>query len=154
MTLPIRRHRPIAPRDPLSEFDDLFNRIGTLLESTVGAGFGPAAERLSWAPLADLTETDDAYVIEAELPGLKREDIDIQIGERELAITGEIKEFERKGTLHRSTRRSGRFEYRTTLPGQVNADDVTATLKEGVLTVRIPKSADAGVRHVEIQRGD
>lgn len=147
MTLPIRRQRPVVSRDPFYEFDDLFNRIGTLLESTVGPGYG-------WAPLADLSETDDAYVVEAELPGLKDEDIDIQVGEREIAITGEMKEPERKGTLHRGTRRTGRFEYRAALPGQVNADAVTATLKDGVLTVSIPKAAGAGVRHVQVRPAD
>jgi HSP20 family protein len=139
-------------RDPLSEFDDLFNRIGSLLENTVG--FAPGGERVSWAPLADLTETDDAFVVEAELPGIKREDIDIQIAERELSITGELVEAEREGTLHRGTRRTGRFEYRVTLPGQVDPEGVGATLRDGVLTVRVPKTPDAGVRHVEIQPGD
>ncbi|MGP3970437.1 Hsp20/alpha crystallin family protein [Streptomyces sp. 6N223] len=154
MTLPTRRHRPMMSRYPFYEFDDLFNRIGSLLESTVAPGYGTPAERVSWAPLADLTETDDAYVVEAELPGLKHEDVDISVGEREIAITGELKEAEIKGTLHSSTRRTGHFEYRATLPGQVNADAVTATLKEGVLTVIIPKAAETGVRHVEIEPGD
>jgi HSP20 family protein len=154
MSLPIRRHRPMVAHDPLEEFDDLFNRIGTLLETTVGTGLAPGAERVSWAPLADLTETDEAYVVEAELPGMKREDIDIQIGERELSITGELTEAVRQGTLHRSTRRSGRFAYRTTLPGQVDAEGVTATLYDGVLTVSIPKSPTAGLRHIEIQRAE
>jgi HSP20 family protein len=154
MTLPARRHRPMMSRYPFDEFDDLFNRIGSLLESTVGPGYTRAAERVAWAPHADLTETDDAYVVDAELPGLKDEDIDIQVAEREIVITGELKEAERKGTLHSTTRRTGRFEYRATLPGQVNADDVSATLKEGLLTVSIPKAAETGVRHVEIERGD
>lgn len=158
MTLPIRRHRPVVDgrhgvwaRDPVSEFDELFNRMGSLLESTVGARFAPAGEAASWAPLADLTETDEDYVVEAELPGISRDDIDIQIGERELAITGELKETERQGTLHRGTRRSGRFEYRTVLPGQVDAEAATATLRDGLLTVRVPKASDAGVRHIEVQ---
>lgn len=159
MTLPIRRHhRPLAERrgvwarDPLSEFDDLFDRMGTLLESTVG-GLAPAVER--WAPNADFYETDDAYLIEADLPGIRREDVDVEIAERELTITGEMKEEVREGhTLRRGTRRTGRFEYRTTLPSQVKEDEVSASLTNGVLTVRVPKAPDTKARHVEITSGD
>lgn len=154
MTLPIWRHRPVEARrgwfrDPVAEFDDLFNRMGSLLESTV-TGYGPA-ERAAWAPLADVTETEDAYIVEAELPGLRREDIDVEVGDRQVAITGELREPERKGTLHRGSRRTGRFEYRATLPGEVNAEAVSASLADGVLTVRLPKAPNAGARHIEIE---
>ncbi|MFD5316141.1 Hsp20/alpha crystallin family protein [Streptomyces sp. NPDC127098] len=121
--------------------------MGTLLESTVGGGL---ARGTAWTPFADLTEFDDAYVIECELPGMARQDIDIELDEREVTISGEYTEQERQGTLHRGTRRTGRFEYRTTLPGQVDAERVTATLREGLLTVRIPKAAGAGTRRIEV----
>ncbi|GAB2888748.1 Hsp20/alpha crystallin family protein [Streptomyces mayteni] len=156
MTLPMRRQRPVIDgrrswgRDTMSEFDDLFNRMGTLLESTVGGGL---ARPTAWAPLADLTELDDAYLIECELPGIRREDVDIELDERQLVISGEFAEQERKGTLHRGTRRTGRFEYRTMLPGQVDAEGVTATLSDGLLTVRIPKAAGTGKRHIEVGDG-
>jgi HSP20 family protein len=130
------------------EFDDLFNRIGRLLESTVGAG--PAAERVAWAPLADVSEADEAYLVEADLPGVRREDIDVEISERELVITGELKERERKGVLRRGTRRTGRFEYRALLPSEVKAEDISATLTDGVLTVTVPKAEAAKPRHIEI----
>ncbi|RKN41602.1 Hsp20/alpha crystallin family protein [Streptomyces hoynatensis] len=155
MTLPLRRHRPLVDgrrgygRDPLSEFDDLFERMGSLLSSVAPAtGFGPEG---GWAPFADLTETDGEFVIECEVPGIRREDIDIQLSERELTIGGETREAEREGKLHRGTRRTGRFEYRTVLPGQPAVEGVSATLEEGVLTVRIPKADTASVRHIEIQ---
>jgi HSP20 family protein len=68
-------------------------------------------------PLADIEETDDAGIIEAEAPGADRDDINVEFHASELVITGEIKEKERKGILRRRTRRTGRFEYRVTLPG-------------------------------------
>ncbi|MEO3756234.1 Hsp20/alpha crystallin family protein [Streptomyces sp. B6B3] len=152
MTLPIRRHRPVADgrrgmwaRDPLWEFDEFFNQMGSLLQSE---------GRMAWAPLADLTETDDAYVLEAELPGVGREDVDVQIGRRELTISGEMREQGPDGILHRRTRRTGRFEFQTALPGPVDGDTATARLNDGVLTVRLPKATDAGVTHVEIQPGE
>ena len=151
MTLPVHRHRPLAARDPLAKIDELFERMGTLLESTVD-DYLPTS-RSAWSPLADLRELEDAYVIEAELPGIKREDIDVEIGEDGIVISGETREEERKGTLHRGTRRTGRFEYRATLPGRVDADGAKASLEGGVLTVRLPKAEDASTRHVDIEGG-
>ncbi len=156
MTLPIRRHRPVTDgrrgtgaRDPLSGFDEFLNKMGSLLK---------AEGRAAWVPLADLTETDDAYVLEVELPGIGREDVDIQIGRREVAISGEMKEKMREkepdGIPHWRTRRTGRFEFQTELPGPVDDEDATATLHDGVLTARLPKAADAGVRWVEVQPGE
>lgn len=161
MTLPVRRSTGsrLAERrfpgwagDPLAEFDDLFGRIGNLLETTVGGGLTTAAG--AWAPTADFSETDDAYVIEVDLPGAKRDDIDIEMSERELTISGEFKERERTGVLRRSTRRTGRFEYRALLPGEVNAESVNATLTDGVLTVNVPKAEAAKPRHIEITSGE
>lgn len=161
MALPVRRQRgrtaepvgfPAWTRDPLAEFDDLFGRIGRLLESTVGAG--PVAERMAWAPSADVSETEDAYIIEAELPGIKREHVDVEVGERELVITGEIKEREREGMLRRGTRRTGRFEYRAVLPADVKAEEVKASLADGVLTVTVPKAEETRPRHIEIVSGE
>ncbi|MGW0771863.1 Hsp20/alpha crystallin family protein [Streptomyces sp. NPDC002676] len=154
MTLPVR-HRPgsLLERpfsrfgwgEPIAaEFEEMFERMNRLLEGATA----PAA--LGWSPAADMRETDDSYVIEAELPGIKRDDIDIEMSERELRITGEYKEREREGVLRRSTRRTGRFEYQTLLPADVRAEEVSATLHEGVLTVTVPKAQATKPRHIEI----
>ncbi|GAA2656119.1 Hsp20/alpha crystallin family protein [Streptomyces vastus] len=161
MTLPARRATGsrLAQRrfpgwagDPLAEFDDLFSRFGNLLETTVGGGLAPTAG--AWAPAADVSETDDAYLIEIDLPGVKRDDIDIEMGERELTIRGEFKERERAGVLRRGTRRTGRFEYQAVLPGEINAEGVNASLADGVLTVNVPKAEAAKPRHIEITSGE
>lgn len=156
MTLPVHRRPgrlperafPGWPEPIAAEFDELFERINHLL------GAAPAMPSLTgtmvWAPLADMRETDDAYVVECELPGIKHDDIDIEISERELSITGELKESEREGTMRRSTRRSGRFEYRSVLPTEVKAEDVGATLADGVLTVTLPKAQAAKPRHIKV----
>ncbi|MEU5273991.1 Hsp20/alpha crystallin family protein [Streptomyces hygroscopicus] len=160
MTLPVRRGGPLAERrlpgwgtDPLTEFNDLFGRMGTLLESTMGGAMGPMTQGMAWSPLADLSETDDAYLVEVEVPGVKREDLDIEMTERELTITGEFKERERTGMLRRSTRRRGRFEYRAALPGDINPEHIEATLEGGVLTVTVPKAGTTEARHIEITSG-
>ncbi|MFE0374592.1 Hsp20/alpha crystallin family protein [Streptomyces inhibens] len=155
MTLPIRhRHGSLLERgipwhEPTAEFEDLFERMNRFLEST---SLAPSlSETMTWAPLADLHETDDTYKVECELPGMKREAIDVEITEHELRISGELKEREREGVLRRRGRPTGRFEYRALLPTDVKADDVQASLSDGVLTVTIPKAQAAKPRHIEIK---
>ena len=137
--------------EPFSELEQVNERMRRLLEQTLGQFGAPlSAEAGGWSPLVDVEETDDAYVIEAELPGVKREDVNIELIGNELTITGEIKERERKGVVRRQTRRTGRFDYRVTLPDQVDGDKIDANLKDGVLTVRVPKSERAQRRQIQI----
>jgi HSP20 family protein len=153
--LPERRRAAAAERwQPFQELEQVTERMRRLLEETFG-GFGawPAAmpQPAAWSPLVDIEERDDAYVLEAELPGVKREDVDIELVGNELVISGELKERERTGIIRRRTRRTGRFDYRVTLPEQVAADAIEATLADGVLTVRVPKSERAQRRRIEIK---
>ena len=99
----------------------------------------------------DIEEQDEAFLVEAELPGVRREDDSIELVGNELSITGEIKDKERKGILRRRTRRTGRFEYRVTLPGEADAERVDASLHDGVLTVRIPKPERNRPRRIEVK---
>jgi HSP20 family protein len=145
MTLPVRSPSRSAARwDPFRELDELYERMNALWQS----GLGDALEH--WSPLADVEETDDAYTVELDLPGVAREDVDIQLDDRQLTVSGHIEEKERQGILHRRTRRVGRFHYSVTLPGEVDADGVSAQLHDGVLTVRVPKSAQAKPRRIAI----
>ena len=104
-----------------------------------------------WAPPVDVEETDEAYVLEAELPGVQRKDVDIELVGNELAISGEVKETKRDGVVRRQTRRSGPFAYRITLPEPVNAEDVDASLRNGVLKVTVPKSERAQRRKIQLK---
>ena len=145
MTLPVRsRPRAVAGWDPFRELDELTQRVNSLWEANVGVDLH------GWAPQADVEETDDAYVVEIDLPGVKRDDIDIQLTDRQLTVSGEIKEKERTGILRRRTRRVGQFQYSVTLPADVDADEVTAHLDDGVLTVRVAKPEQAKPRRIEI----
>jgi HSP20 family protein len=104
-----------------------------------------------WVPLADIEELDDSFIIELDLPGVRPEDIDLELRDNQLRIFGEIKEKERRGILRRRTRQVGRFEYVVTLPGEVDPDRVEATLAEGVLTIRVGKSTSGRPRHIQIK---
>ncbi|WP_446465975.1 Hsp20/alpha crystallin family protein [Streptomyces sp. BRA346] len=153
--MPVRRHRGAGPlerprgwsRNPLAEFDELLSQMGGLLESTVGAA-PPALT--AWVPAADVTEADDAYRVEVDLPGVRRADVDVEVSGQELTVSGEIGEREREGVLRRSTRRTGRFEYRMLLPAEVNTEAVRAEMADGVLTITVPKAEAVKPRHVEI----
>jgi HSP20 family protein len=105
-----------------------------------------------WTPLADITETDDAYVVEVELPGVNKDQVNVDVNDRELIISGEITEpQEEEGRRRRRrARRTGRFEFRATLPGDINPEGVNATLSDGILTLTVPKSEAARPRHVEV----
>jgi HSP20 family protein len=152
--LPARRigHSP-AVIDPNREFEDIYDRMGQLMNVAFGdIGLTTLAD-IPWAPLADLSENDNAYLVHVELPGVRKDQIDVQMQDRELVISGEIKETE-NGRRHRSTRRTGRFEYRTYLPGDVKADQVSAQLADGVLTVTVPKSEAAKPRRIEVKASD
>jgi HSP20 family protein len=104
-------------------------------------------------PAVDVEATEDAWIIEAELPGVRPEDVDVEVRDNELTISGEIKERERQGLLRRRTRRTGRFEYRVVLPAPADTERMEAKLADGVLTVRVPRADDAGSRHIEVQPG-
>ena len=149
---PLRRRDSSAARwDPFRELDEMHERMTRVLESTFGAPGGSAA--LGWAPLVDVEETDDAWVLEAELPGVRREDVNVEYRDGELRIGGEVQERERKGTLRRQVRRTGRFDYRLALPGDVQADSIQASLDSGVLTVRVPKGERAQPKRIEVRSG-
>jgi len=148
-------HRTEASRERLesmSEFEQVTERMRRLLEQTFGGFSLPAriGERGIWSPLVDIEEQDDSYVVEAELPGVKRKDVNIELVGNELSITGEVKEQERKGVMRRRTRRVGRFDYRVTLPDQLDAEKVEAKLTDGVLTVKVPKSERSQRRQIAI----
>jgi HSP20 family protein len=151
--VPERRSRLAPDRwEPLSEFEQMTERMRRMLDQTFGGlGWAAPLETGGWSPLVDIEETDDAYVVEAELPGVKRDDVNIELVGNELAITGEAKQRERKGALRRQTRRTGRFEYRVGLPEHVDPEKVEANLKEGVLSVRVPKSERAQRRKIEVK---
>jgi HSP20 family protein len=147
MALPaLRSNGPTGRWDPFREFEDLYSQMGRWMDA-VTSQFDRSG---TWAPLADVAEADDADAVELDLPGVKRDDISIDLAGNELAVTGELKERERVGLLRHRTRRTGRFAYRVALPDRVDADKVEASLNDGVLTIRVPKHEAAKPRRIEI----
>jgi HSP20 family protein len=130
-------------RDPFADVQELLSRIGWLIPSA-----GESETDRPWVPVAEIDESDDAYMIKLELPGVTPEEIEIGITDRELCINGEIREEEEGSTALRV--RMGRFHYHTSLPSDVDEKNVQASMEEGVLTVRVPKAAQGRTRRVEV----
>jgi HSP20 family protein len=108
---------------------------------------GPAG----WAPPVDLHETDEAYVVSAEVPGLRREDVEIHFHDGRLTLSGTRREREVPcEQYHRVERGHGTFSRTFQLPLAVEVDRITADLRDGVLTVIVPKSADGSPHRIQI----
>jgi HSP20 family protein len=152
MAVSTRRPATTSPQmerwNPLRDLEELYATTGQVMENILSNA--PVSGAI-WAPPVDIEETDDAWVVEADLPGAEQDGIDVEVRDSELTITGEIKERERKGILRRRTRRVGRFEFRVALPGGVDPDQVEANLHGGVLTVRVPKPERARSGRVEVK---
>jgi len=105
-----------------------------------------------WAPALDLHEDKDSLTLRAELPGMKKEDIEIAIEDGVLSISGERKREEKYGDAesYRSERFFGRFNRSLTLPKPVNVEQVKASYKDGVLTVTLPKTEAAKPKQIEV----
>jgi HSP20 family protein len=140
----------VVKPDPFREFADLYQRMSELVG--VPTGKSEQGRPAPWVPLADISETDDAYLVEMDLPGISREDVDIEVVGNELTISGEIKQKEREGIFRKRTRQLGEFEFRAVLPRNVDPDGIEASLKDGVLSVRIAKAVQAKPKRIEIKK--
>ncbi|HYZ81522.1 MAG TPA: Hsp20/alpha crystallin family protein [Solirubrobacteraceae bacterium] len=144
--------------EPLREFSTLQNEMNRLFNTVFDAppptgGNGGTLRR--WLPAMDLVETDDHFVLRADLPGLSENDVNIEVEDRVLTISGERKaehELSKEG-YHRVERAFGSFSRSLTLPEGIDADAVEATFDRGVLEVRIPKPAERKPRKVSIGVG-
>jgi HSP20 family protein len=149
--LPVRRGgQGLTVLNPSREFEDIYNRMGQLMNLAIGDFTGFETAEMPWSPMADFRESDDAYIINAELPGVHKNQVNVQVQDHELVIMGETKE-EGDGTRrHRSSRRMGRFEYRTFLPGDIRSEQVSAKLHDGILSVTVPKTEAAKPRQIQV----
>ena len=146
------RWEPIRELTSLqSEMNRLFN---TFFDSPSTGGNGPTGRR--WIPAMDLVETDDHFVLKADLPGLTEDDVNIEVEDNVLTVSGERKaehEDKREG-YYRVERSFGAFRRSLTLPEGINPEEVTASFDKGVLEVRIPKPEERKPRRVAIQVGE
>jgi HSP20 family protein len=138
--------------DPIRELDSLQGDMNRLFDRFFEARPANSGSNRRWLPAMDLVETDEDLVVRADLPGMSEDDIEIEIKDSVLTISGERKaEHEEKGEgYHRVERSFGRFARSLSLPRGVDADAVKAGFEDGVLEVRVPKPAETEPTRVEI----
>ncbi len=126
-----------------------FGRLASLQEELDRLFESPLT---GWAPALDVQEDKDKFTIRAELPGLKREDIDVSLQDGALVISGErqSEKIEEGVEVHRQERFYGKFQRALTLPEPVAADKVKADYKDGVLTVTLPKTEEAKPKKIDV----
>lgn len=143
--------------EPLRELSTLQNEMNRLFGSvfdTPPQGNGGTLRR--WMPAMDLIETGEHFVLRADLPGMSESDVNIEVEERVLTVSGERKaeHTETKEGYHRVERAFGAFSRSLTLPEGVDAEAVTASFDRGVLEVRIPKPEQRKPRKIAIGVGE
>ena len=147
--------RAMMNRDTFRELEDVSHRLNRMLSwrTIPDIGQDESLALADWAPLVDVIETDMDFQIRAELPGVEKKDVKLSVEDRVLLISGHRdQEKEEKGKrYHRVERAYGRFARSFTVPDSVDGQKVTAELKNGMLTVRLPKSEKARPKSIEVQ---
>lgn len=140
---------------PWRELDELQNRLSRLFDESFGRTSMPS-ETSGWIPAVDVQEVADGIVLTAELPGMAKDDVDIELENNVLTLRGEKKEEREEGgdadrRYHLWERSYGAFQRSFTLPRTVDAENIQAEFHNGVLIVTMPKTAEARGRRIEIQ---
>jgi HSP20 family protein len=140
--------------NPFSELEDVSNRLNRYFGKTAPE-HGGTMMAFDWAPSVDVLETAEEFQVKAELPEVKKEDIKVSVDAGVLRIEGERKhEREEKGKkYHRVERSYGSFLRTFTLPDNVDANKVHAEYKDGLLNVRLPKTAKAATKSIDVKVG-
>jgi HSP20 family protein len=142
--------------EPLRELGTLQSEMNRLFSTAFDASGGNGGTMRRWMPAMDLLETGDHFVLRADLPGMSEEDVNIELEDATLTISGERKT-EHESTdegYYRVERASGSFQRSLTLPKGVDPEAVTASFDRGVLEVRIPKPEARKPRKIQIGGAD
>lgn len=130
--------------DPFSDMDAMFNRMlsGNFARWPRVSPGSQEGRKIEWSPSADISETDKEYVIRAELPAVKKEDVQVTFEEGIITIKGERRQQkdDKDEKYHRVESFYGSFERAFSLPDNVNSDAIRCESKDGILTVHIPKT--------------
>ncbi|WP_409479505.1 Hsp20/alpha crystallin family protein [Pseudobdellovibrio sp. HCB154] len=144
---PFFNSRSLTPTDLWREMDRMFDHFAT-------PGL-PVYDEREFAPASELTEEENHYMLSMDLPGMKKEDIKIEVADGTLVISGERKHEKRTDAnqVHRFEKSYGTFKRSFVLPNTISADKVEARYEDGVLELYLPKTEVASARKIEIQSG-
>lgn len=151
MSTQLTRRQPLS----VSRRGDVFDVFRREMNQMLGGVWTPFADEwpLANVPQADMSETDQALEVRMDLPGVKPEELDIQLEKNVLTVRGERSEEaeETDKKYHRVERHTGTFYRSMTLPQSVNADEVAAEYKDGVLTIHLPKTEEAKSQKIVVK---
>ncbi|MBO8171432.1 MAG: Hsp20/alpha crystallin family protein [Bacillaceae bacterium] len=143
----------LIPYEPFRHLDNMRRELDRFF--TTGFPFNPGTETEMGMPRIDVHETENEVVATCDLPGLeKKDDVHIDVDENRLTISGTINRVQeevKEDRVHRRERYTGHFQRTLSLPAMVNADEVKATYKNGVLEVRMPKAKPDTKRRIDVE---
>jgi HSP20 family protein len=133
---------------------DLFREMDRMFDHLATPGL-PVYDEREFSPASELTEEENHYLLSIDIPGMKKEDIKIEVADGTLVISGERKHERRENSnqVHRFEKAYGSFKRSFVLPNTINADKVEARYEDGVLELYLPKTEVAQARKIEIQSG-
>ena len=132
---------------PFTDFDSVLREY-----SRTGQG----VRRADWVPLVDVRESEEAYLIDVEVPAVAANDLSVSVAENLLTVTGKSQnpEKDQSESYYRLERRRGSFSRRFRLPKDADSEGISADTKDGVLYLQVPKKAETIARNIEIKSGD
>jgi HSP20 family protein len=139
--------------DPFRELSSIQSELNRLFGRTYGVEGDDELRAAAWVPPVDVAETQDRFVITAELPGIRSDDVDISVKNSVLRIHGERRFYEeqREDDFHRIERRFGSFARSITLPSTADPEGIQASFDAGVLTIEVPKKEEAKPRRIRVK---
>jgi HSP20 family protein len=142
--------------DPFRELEDMQHRLSSVLGRQSQPRQNGDKESITvaeWAPVVDITEDEQEYLIKADLPEVQREEVKVTVENRVLVLSGQrrLEKENKNRKYHRIERSYGSFVRSFSLPDDADPDKVNAEFKEGVLKLRIPKSESARPRQIEVK---
>jgi HSP20 family protein len=149
----VKWHRPTLSNWPgFGRLSDLRDEIDRLFDSPLTELTRTSQLLSGWTPALDVHEDKNNFIVKAELPGMKKEDIEVSLHDGTLSISGERKSETKHedAEVYRAERFFGRFQRTVALPAPVAADKVKAAYKDGILTISLPKTEEAKPKQIDV----
>ncbi|MGE5213279.1 MAG: Hsp20/alpha crystallin family protein [Nitrospirota bacterium] len=142
----------LAPWSAMDRWSNLRDELNSFFDMPFWSGFGRTGQLFTgWSPALDLYESGDHFVAVVELPGMRKEDIEISLHDGTLTISGERKSESNNGeSAQRTERYVGTFRRSISLPTRVDASKVSATYQDGILRVTLPKAEEAKPKQIQV----
>ncbi|MBV9874391.1 MAG: Hsp20/alpha crystallin family protein [Verrucomicrobia bacterium] len=137
----------------VDRFAVLRGELDRLFDSSFGPAFRTPGSFHRWTPALDVYQDNDQFTVVVELPGLKKEDIELSLHDGVLTISGERKQEKKGEEGYKNERFFGRFQRSVTLPASVDGNKVKATYQDGILKVVLPKAEEAKPKQIEVSVG-